>query len=653
VRLDQRLILERGKKKERLTRNLLNNLFFLFSRRCKVCRDIVTGMDYLAKKGIIHRDLAARNVLIRKLGFGDVLCKLCDFGMGRALVEDAYVVSDPKATELPVRWTAPEALEKKRYSLKSDVFSFGVLVWEVESFGAEPYVGWPLGSILKRLKAGERLEQPTGCPDTLYSVMLQCWDLDPDKRPSWESLYNMFKDAWRQSSPMESSGKFDEKEELDAGSKIYQDADLGYNQQYLLQGNGEDGYGAGAYVAPDKNSSTTTTPTSRSMSMSEYDSDAEASSESYSIITGSNSSNVSSSAARPPVLLASGTAAVSVMRSSSNHSPESNKSAYGYLRSSANDAGARDSSSESEGRSLQRRATASSPFCRRESSAAAAPGLNASRSACDIKREKKKQQRKDPAKLREENEAFVIRTLTEQEPKMLWKALHYFEGTLAEAKEEAKATQKPIYMTMLVNGPEPEVPCVGARLFRCTVLSDQRIIDHISQNFIPVLCNLSEQKFPDELFRPALNEILFWYNSLQPGSSLNWSGEIVIDVDSNGVSTLVGGCSWIHDELENLFCYEGFTRMLDKAMKKREDIQSMKQNRAEKKVVGTIKSAFNVAKGELARGANDIKHAWSFRKQMKVAPVTDETLYRLQYNGLLEGKRKQNASDAAAEVKPE
>jgi serine/threonine protein kinase len=755
VRLDQRLILERGKKKERLTRNLLNNLFFLFSRRCKVCRDIVTGMDYLAKKGIIHRDLAARNVLIRKLGFGDVLCKLCDFGMGRALVEDAYVVSDPKATELPVRWTAPEALEKKRYSLKSDVFSFGVLVWEVESFGAEPYVGWPLGSILKRLKAGERLEQPTGCPDTLYSVMLQCWDLDPDKRPSWESLYKTFKDTWRKSNPFEKSGKFDEEEFEDEGvGYLNEEDDPKYNG---LSASGKSS--KGVYEQPHLSSQLYSSASNANLGYTQAASDAygnygTVSQPAAPVSSLSSSANLKPNRPPPPVPLrtssvssttsplagtppaANGPADWSALSRtsgsvvppvpprasdsgraslSSTTSPRTSiSSSAGKIQppsgsgSLSESSSPRASFSNSGGRIVVPPASSApfpirasgghsrepSPRSRTNSSAAegiisprqqnlavpdsgrgsgasptvspaprrdpppsfapqtppppqqpphAAPAAASSSSSCDLlkreKREKRDQRERDPAKLREANEAFIVRVLNQNEPKMAWKSLAYFGGTLVEAKNLAKASLKPIYMSLFVNGPEPEVACLGARLFRCTVLSDPRLVERITSSFVPVCINLSEEKIPEELFKPALRDIVYWYNKMLPDSSKSWTSEVIIDVDANGVCTLLGGCSWIREDLEKFFSFEGYTKFLDKCMKKRSQILKIRQSFTEKNVVGGLKSVFVMAKGDLAKGANDIKHAWSFHKQMSTAPVTDETMHRLEYNGIISAKR--------------
>ena len=149
------------------------------------------GMGHISKKGILHRDLAARNILVRVMGKEDVLVKLCDFGLGRMLDggENYYVVSDKQAA-MPIKWSAPEALEFKKFSAKSDVFSFGVVMWEVWSHGADPYAEWPMVSILKRIKAGERLEYPFGCSQNIYDLMLECWRIEPKDRPDWEQLYD-------------------------------------------------------------------------------------------------------------------------------------------------------------------------------------------------------------------------------------------------------------------------------------------------------------------------------------------------------------------------------------------------------------------------------------------------------------------------------
>lgn len=158
----------------------------------KISVQICNGMHHLVQKGIVHRDLAARNVLYKKRGMGECPeMKLCDFGLGRQMDNNYYSISAPGAA-LPIKWTAPEALEKKRFSQFSDVWSFGVLMWEIWSFGTEPYVDWNAREVLQRIKAGERMRIPLGCPQEVYALMMQCWDLEPKRRPTFEKLYSQF-----------------------------------------------------------------------------------------------------------------------------------------------------------------------------------------------------------------------------------------------------------------------------------------------------------------------------------------------------------------------------------------------------------------------------------------------------------------------------
>ena len=147
------------------------------------------AMVHLSKHGVVHRDLAARNVLL-KLGGMVPLAKVCDFGLGKMTESDGYYVVSSPGVPLPLKWTAPEAMEKKQFGEKSDVWSFGVLLWEIFSWGAEPYLGWDSKLILKQLKEGERLERSDKCPEHLYALMVQCWHMDSRQRPTFVQLHD-------------------------------------------------------------------------------------------------------------------------------------------------------------------------------------------------------------------------------------------------------------------------------------------------------------------------------------------------------------------------------------------------------------------------------------------------------------------------------
>lgn len=133
------------------------------------------GMAYLESKHVVHRDLAARNVLISEEG----IAKVCDFGLAR---EESFSLRGEK---FPIKWTAPEALRYNKFSNKSDVWSFGILLWEIYSFGRVPYPRIPLDDVVKHVEKGYKMEAPEGCPSEIYEIMKQSWDLDPDKRPTF------------------------------------------------------------------------------------------------------------------------------------------------------------------------------------------------------------------------------------------------------------------------------------------------------------------------------------------------------------------------------------------------------------------------------------------------------------------------------------
>ncbi|XP_055690049.1 tyrosine-protein kinase CSK isoform X2 [Lutzomyia longipalpis] len=140
--------------------------------------DTCSGMEYLECKKVVHRDLAARNVLISE----NCVAKVSDFGLAR---EECYNLDVGK---LPIKWTAPEALKGGRFSNKSDMWSFGILLWEIYSFGRVPYPRIPLADVVKHVEVGYKMEAPEGCPPEIYEMMRQAWDLNPLRRPNFGDL---------------------------------------------------------------------------------------------------------------------------------------------------------------------------------------------------------------------------------------------------------------------------------------------------------------------------------------------------------------------------------------------------------------------------------------------------------------------------------
>ncbi|XP_056875043.1 tyrosine-protein kinase Fer isoform X5 [Takifugu flavidus] len=144
--------------------------------------DAAAGMAYLESKNCIHRDLAARNCLV---GDNNAL-KISDFGMSRQ--EDDGIYSSSGLKQIPIKWTAPEALNYGRYSSESDVWSYGILLWETFSLGMCPYPGMTNQQAREQVEKGYRMACPQRCPDDVYKVMQRCWQYNPEERPKFSHL---------------------------------------------------------------------------------------------------------------------------------------------------------------------------------------------------------------------------------------------------------------------------------------------------------------------------------------------------------------------------------------------------------------------------------------------------------------------------------
>uniref|UniRef100_A0A665W162 receptor protein-tyrosine kinase n=1 Tax=Echeneis naucrates TaxID=173247 RepID=A0A665W162_ECHNA len=147
-------------------------------------RGIASGMKYLSDMSYVHRDLAARNILVNS----NLVCKVSDFGLSRVLEDDPEAAY---TTRIPIRWTAPEAITYRKFTTASDVWSYGIVMWEVVSYGERPYWDMNNQDVIKAIEEGYRLPAPMDCPVVLHQLMLDCWERERAERPTFSQILNM------------------------------------------------------------------------------------------------------------------------------------------------------------------------------------------------------------------------------------------------------------------------------------------------------------------------------------------------------------------------------------------------------------------------------------------------------------------------------
>ncbi|XP_059128511.1 tyrosine-protein kinase Fyn isoform X1 [Peromyscus eremicus] len=162
---------------------------------------VAAGMAYIERMNYIHRDLRSANILV---GNG-LICKIADFGLARLIEDNEYTAR--QGAKFPIKWTAPEAALYGRFTIKSDVWSFGILLTELVTKGRVPYPGMNNREVLEQVERGYRMPCPQDCPISLHELMVHCWKKDPEERPTFEYLQGFLEDYFTATEPQYQPGE--------------------------------------------------------------------------------------------------------------------------------------------------------------------------------------------------------------------------------------------------------------------------------------------------------------------------------------------------------------------------------------------------------------------------------------------------------------
>ncbi|KAK3745525.1 hypothetical protein QZH41_009926 [Actinostola sp. cb2023] len=157
---------------------------------------IAAGMEYLSKKGFVHRDLAARNVLVAD----NKQVKVSDFGLTRDLYEESAYHARVQR-RLPIKWMSPEAIYDQVFTSESDVWAYGIVLWEISTLGGAPYPSMFTRDLVRELRSGYRMEKPEMCSEEVYKIMGKCWEAVPSDRPTFTEIVKQFEELLLEDNP--------------------------------------------------------------------------------------------------------------------------------------------------------------------------------------------------------------------------------------------------------------------------------------------------------------------------------------------------------------------------------------------------------------------------------------------------------------------